>query len=394
MAGSVRKRIRTNSKGKPRTTWLADYIDQNGKRHNRTFDLKKDAEAFLLVACGEVRDGLHTPDADSVTVAEAAKLWLRYCEGEGRERGSLRTYGQYVRLYIEPLLGNRKLSRLTAPLIQAFRDELLTKTSRDRAKAVLTALKGIIADAQRRGLVVQNVASPVKIERNARDKRPLEIGVDVPTKAEVQAILQHAGGVHRPRVVTLIFTGLRASELRALTWAHVDFDKRHLLVRQRADHPWGMIGAVKSRNGYRDVPLSPLALNTLREWKAACPPSTLGLVFPGRGNKMIVHTALQVSFDEAQIVAGVVVKAEKSEVPGSPKYRLHALRHFFASWGIEQGFSPKRLQNLMGHGSIKMTYDTYGHLFPTPEDDHARFAAGELALIGHDGARVRKVSLS
>jgi integrase len=394
MAGTVRKRIRTNSKNEARSTWLADYIDQNGKRHNRTFDRKKDADAFLLVARGEVRDGLHTPDVDSITVAEAVKLWLRYCEGEGHERGSLRTYGQYVRLYIEPLLGNRKLSRLTAPLVQAFRDELLTRTSRDRAKAVLTALKSTLADAQRRGLVAQNVASPVKIDRNARDRRPLEIGVDVPTKAEVQAILQCAAGVHRPRLVTLIFTGLRASELRALTWAHIDFDKRQLLVRQRADHPWGKIGAVKSRNGYRDVPLSPLALNTLREWKVACPPSSLGLVFPGRGgDKVIVHTALQMSFDEAQTAAGAVAAA-KPGAPSLPKYRLHALRHFFASWGIEQGFSPKRLQELLGHGSIKMTYDVYGHLFPTPEDDHARFAAGELALVGHNGARIPDVSRS
>jgi integrase len=66
-----------------------------------------------------------------------------------------------------------------------------------------------------------------------------------------------------------------------------------------------------------------------------------------------------------------------------PKYGLHALRHFFASWAIEQEFSPKRLQALLGHTSVKMTYDVYGHLFPSPEDDHAKFAAGELALVAN-----------
>src|SRR5262245_12153427 len=101
MAGTVRKRTRTNNKGEViRVTWLADYVDQNGKRHNRTFTTRKAADAFLLIAKGEVRDGLHTPDVDSITVGEAAKLWLRYCEGEGRERSSLRTYEQYCRLYI------------------------------------------------------------------------------------------------------------------------------------------------------------------------------------------------------------------------------------------------------------------------------------------------------
>jgi len=382
MAGTVRKRTRTNGKGEViRTTWLADYVDQNGKRHNRTFTTKKAADAFLLVAKGEVRDGLHTPDADSITVGDAVKLWLRYCEGEGRERSSLRTYGQHSRLYLVPLLGGRKLSRLNAPLIQAFRDELLARTSRSRAKAVLSALKSILTDAQRRGLVAQNVALPVRIERSVRGGRPLEIGADVPSKAEIQAILQHAARIHRPRLIVLIFTGLRASELRALFWSHVDFEKRLLQVRQRADQPWGQIGATKSRNGYRDVPLAPIVINALKEWRLVCSKSELGLVFPGRRGKVMNHVALQMSFDVVQVAASIVNER------GEPKYHLHTLRHFFASWGIEQGFAPKRLQELLGHGSIRMTYDHYGHWFPTPEDDHARFAAGELALVGTQASR-------
>ena len=63
-----------------------------------------------------------------------------------------------------------------------------------------------------------------------------------------------------------------------------------------------------------------------------------------------------------------------------PRYRLHSLRHFFASWAIAQGFSAKRLQALLGHSSIQMTSDVYGHLFPSLEDDHAKFAAGELEI--------------
>ena len=67
---------------------------------------------------------------------------------------------------------------------------------------------------------------------------------------------------------------------------------------------------------------------------------------------------------------------------GDPKYAFHSLRHFAASWLIEQGFSPKRLQSLLGHSTIQMSYDLYGHLFPSLEDDHAKFAAGELSIIG------------
>jgi integrase len=71
---------------------------------------------------------------------------------------------------------------------------------------------------------------------------------------------------------------------------------------------------------------------------------------------------------------------------GRPRYRLHSLRHFFASWAIEQSFSPKRLQALLGHSDISMTFNIYGHLFPSLEDDHAKFAAGELQIRAAGGA--------
>ena len=65
-----------------------------------------------------------------------------------------------------------------------------------------------------------------------------------------------------------------------------------------------------------------------------------------------------------------------------PKYSIHALRHFCASWLVEQDFMPKRLQNFLGHSTIQMTFDVYRHLFPNAEDDHAKLAAGELARVG------------
>ena len=69
-----------------------------------------------------------------------------------------------------------------------------------------------------------------------------------------------------------------------------------------------------------------------------------------------------------------------------PRYRLHSLRHFFASWGIGMGFAPKRLQTLLGHSSIQMTYDAYGHWLGSRDDDHAKFAAAEREIRAAGGA--------
>jgi integrase len=69
--------------------------------------------------------------------------------------------------------------------------------------------------------------------------------------------------------------------------------------------------------------------------------------------------------------------------PGrKPKYGMHAFRHAAASLFIEQGFSPKRIQALMGHSTIQMTFDTYGHLFPAPEDDQVAMQQLQARLIG------------
>ena len=63
------------------------------------------------------------------------------------------------------------------------------------------------------------------------------------------------------------------------------------------------------------------------------------------------------------------------------KYGFHTLRHFFASWLLAEGFSLKKAQGLLGHATMAMTADTYGHLLPDLENDAARMAAGELALV-------------
>ncbi|WP_363282579.1 tyrosine-type recombinase/integrase [Mesorhizobium sp.] len=64
------------------------------------------------------------------------------------------------------------------------------------------------------------------------------------------------------------------------------------------------------------------------------------------------------------------------------KYSLHALRHAAAALFIEQGFPPKKVQDLMGHASLAMTYDVYGYLFKSEDDDRAKIAEMETALLG------------
>jgi integrase len=378
---SVRKRKWVTSTGEAKEAWIIDYVDQQGDRHIETFERKKDAEARHDVVRENVRQGVHTPTNKSITVAQAAEDWIAYVELEGRERATIEQYRQHVRLHINPAVGRKKLAELTTPGVNAFRDELLDKLSRSMARKVLVSLKSLLRDAQRRGNVSQNVATSVKINATKRDKRKLKIGLDIPTADEIRRILHAAPDKWRRLLLVLTFAGLRASEARGLRWQDVDFKRGELHIRQRADR-YNAIGNLKSEAGERTIPLGPHVLKTLKEWKLACPKGDHDLVFPtAEGTIMRLENMTRRGLIPAQIAAGLVTKDGEAKYTG-----LHALRHFFASWCINRKVDgglelpPKVVQERLGHATIAMTMDTYGHLFPRG-DDGTELAAAESALL-------------
>jgi integrase len=258
-------------------------------------------------------------------------------------------------------------------------------------RKTLTSLASLIEDARERGLVAVNSARQMRAGRkrgaeaqaHKRQMGRLRIGADVPTRAEVKAIVDGLHGRWRPIILTLVFSGLRSSELRGLRWRDVDLKNGVVHVRQRVDQ-YMQFGPPKSAAGERDVPMPPIVANALREWKLACPKGDLDLVFPTANGRPIGHTDLAVyGWQRAQIAVGVTDSSgDKARYPG-----LHAARHFFASWLVNSrkdgglGLSAKAAQVRLGHSSITMTMDVYGHWFPGP-DDHSELAAAEKELLG------------
>jgi len=266
---SVRKRKWTTRNGEAKEAFIVDYTDQDGDRHIRTFDRKKDADAHHATVTVDVRQGLHSAPSKSATVAEACETWIKRVEADGKKRALL---------------------------------------------------------------------------------------------------------------LTVALTGLRASELRGLRWQDVDLKAGELHVRQRADR-YSKIGVPKSDSSVRTVPLDPGALTAaLREWKLACPKGDEGLVFPSSTGRIQHHSNMLKSLGPVMIEAGVVNKS------GAPKYGLHSFRHFFASWCINprnrggRELPAKEVQQLLGHASIVLTMDVYGHLFPKT-DDRTELAASARALL-------------
>lgn len=409
---SVRKREWTNAKGKDKAAWIVDYVDATGKRRLKTFRLKKEADAFAATATVEVREGVHVADSASATIEAAGKLWMASAKAAGLERATIADYERHLRLHLVPFLGATKLSALSIARIRSFEDDLrAADRSPAMVKKVLISLGSLIADAQERGLVARNVVRDMKGRRGSsesrqekRQKGRLKIGVDIPTRDEVKALLGPLTGKWRALLLTATFCGLRASELRGLRWQDVDLEKQEIRVHQRADR-FNTIGRPKSFSGERTVPAPPMVMNALREWKLACPKRDTGrrdaegnnvmmleLCFPnGSGKVEQLNNMLRRGLHPAWIAAGVTVETadfDKSDKPIlAPKYTgFHALRHWFASWCINRkedgglGLPPKMVQERMGHSTIALTMDRYSHLFPKG-DGAEEMAAAEKAFF-------------
>jgi hypothetical protein len=167
---SVRKRTLPSGK----SVWQVDYRDGGGKRRSRQFEKKVAANDFRTTALSEIRKGIHIADSASITVREGGPLWIALCERNKRERTTIAQYQQHLDLHIYPLLGGERFSRLSTPRIEKFVDEPIGVENDDgtpreprcwiaTGRKVLTSLKSMISEMQRRGLVAQNVALPVKI---------------------------------------------------------------------------------------------------------------------------------------------------------------------------------------------------------------------------------------
>jgi integrase len=385
---SVRKRTWTTSRGEKKEAWIVDYADQRKARHIQTFVRKKDADAYEATVRVDIRRGVHISSKE--TVADAGEKWLSDCEAAGLEAATIESYWQHLRDHIIPYIGAIKLSQLNVPTVREFMDRLRAdKRSPAMVKRVIGDLGSILADAQERGMVAQNAVRSLskrkkkgRRESERRQKRRLKVGVDIPSPAEIRALVGQLSGRWRPLLLTAIFTGLRASELRGLRWEDVDLKKPELHVHQRADKR-KTIGKPKTASGQRTIPLPPIVVNTLREWKVACPKSELDLVFPTGAGQIEYHSNIVArGLGPALVGAGVVTKGGKAKYTG-----LHSLRHFYASWCINRqedgglGLPLKVVQNRLGHSTIQMTADTYGHLFPSG-DDGTELAHAERALLG------------
>jgi integrase len=213
------------------------------------------------------------------------------------------------------------------------------------AELMLDTLKMILRNARERGQVVDEAVFRVRPPRRERaEMRFLDW-------REVELLASETVEPYGNLVRFACLSGLRQGELFALRDRAVDLESGLVLVEAGARD--GQIVATKTSAGKRQVRLSVEALRIIREQLLARVPNELGLVFPTPGGSVWRKDNLM-----ARVFRPAVRRAQLAPL------RFHDLRHTYAALIVAAGAHPKLLQAQLGHTSINVTLNTYGHLFP------------------------------
>ena len=378
---SVNKRTWKAANGETKSAWRVTYTDRkSGQSYTRQFNRKRDADAWRIKVESEMVQGIHVPARASITVSDATTNWIATREREGLTDGTIKQYRELKNLHIDPLLGETKLSELDGPTINTYRSALLETRSPQMASKAVRALSMVLNVAIASGFVAHNAAASfnVKIPDSAKKE------IVIPTRDHLMALIDAAGELSVDEagldvmVKLVVFTGLRQSEVRALTWADIDLTDQRVSVTQKADR-WNNITVPKSRAGRRTIPIGSTLAQDLRRWKLACPISKQRLVFPNqRGNVLTQHRIIDL-FLKVQIEAGLAIHDGDK---WRSRYGWHDLRHAAASMWIKQKIDLKRIQYRLGHAGIQLTLNIYGHLIEDASADLAEAEAMERAVLG------------
>jgi integrase len=295
------------------------------------------------------------------TVKEATEQWLtaakagviRTRSGETYKPSALRAYEQVLNATLLPELGHLRLSSVTRNTLQDLIDRLVARgRSPSTVRNTILPLRAIYRRALSRAEVLTNptlgLALPAARERRERIARP----------AEAKALVEALPDRDKALWATALYAGLRRGEIQGLRWSDVDFRAGVIRVERSWDERVGPI-APKSRAGRRRVPLSQPLRAHLAAHRLLAYADQHQLVFVGRGARPFCPEALirraRAAWREAKL----------------DPIGLHECRHTYAAFMIAAGINAKALSTYMGHSSISVTLDRYGHLMPGNEQEAA-----------------------
>jgi integrase len=360
--------------------WVADPAHPRGGRNvYRTFATEEEAALWRSQARLEARrsGGLRVRVAGEVpTVTAAGEALLEGIEsgavrkrGGGRYRpGVRRAYKRALALYVYPRFGDWRLSHITQPdLLDLVEGMQAAGLSASTIKNALDPVRVIYRRAVERGVVDTNPTLRLSLPAGEKSRDRV---ADPTEAAQLVAALERLDD--RSLWAVALYCGLRAGELRALRWRHVDLARGRIRVDENLpidaprDEAAAETGDPKTKAGRREVPIPPRVHDAVTAWGAEQLVDVDRYVWPAADGGPFARTSVMKR-------ARAAWKAAELDEIG-----LHEARHSAVSMWIASGLPVKVVSELAGHASIAITLDRYGHLFPAALDGAAAAFAAYL----------------
>jgi len=310
------------------------------------------------------------------TVASWLEQWRESSLAASDRKATTKSlYGSLSRKHLEGgAIGVKRMDRLKPSDVEAMVVELRgNKLSDSTVRSVYTVLRAALDVAVRDGLLASNPAAKVKRPAVARQEATYL------QAADVARLLDAAKGLrYYVAVLLMASTGLRRGEVAGLLWSDVALDKGELTVRHtlsRVDREL-VLTEPKTDRSRRRVPLHAGVVTALKAWRKQQLQERLAAGDQWTDTGMVFCTELGTMLDPRNLLRTVELAAAKAKIEN---VGAHTMRHSAAVAWLESGVHIKAAADLLGHSSISITGDLYGHT----SDDTARAAVDGLgAALG------------
>ena len=272
---------------------------------------------------------------------------------------TLDSYKRGWRLHVEPEFGDRRIATITRHELQAWADAKAAEgMPRSTVNNAIDPLRVLFRRAVRRSVVGTNPTTDIELPARAED------AMRFASPEEAKLLIEALPSEEKAVWATAMYAGLRRGELRSLPCNYLDLDTASMTVLSS----WSGSdrGDPKSRAGRRRVPIVPTLATYLRAHLEATGRSGDDLVFGRTARDPFVPSTVR----SRALLAW--------EAAGLEPITLHQCRHTAASFMIAAGANAKALSVVMGHASIEITFNRYGHLMPGGEDEVGKLLATYL----------------
>jgi len=334
---------------------------------------------------------------EKLTLGQRLKSWLQNQKPPAVKPKTYIAYEYQSARHLIPALGRIPLSKLTPQDVRDFMQNRLEqglspKTVRHFRATLRAALNAAIAD----GLLQRNVATltkPPKLEKKS---------LIVYMPEEARAFLRSAEG-HRLEALftTAVSIALREGEILGLQWPDINFERGILTVQRNLQRVKRVRLGQEARPGERRTEVLLVTPKTPRSRRTITLPDILleslkahwqkqreerllaGSIW--RDTNYVFTSTVGTALDQRRLtrvfsqIAGAARLPDESPLP---KIRFHDLRHSAASLLIAQGVHPRAIMELLGHSTITLTMDTYGHLFESVNRETAEKMDAILRPVG------------